>query len=100
MSAAPDPRSLVVTATHEQLAVALFGDGFPHGVIEVDGDRVWPCVRCGARGFGDIGTARMLDPWRWRCYRCRFVGTRYMLETMVLESAVALERLDRLVYAK
>ena len=48
---------------------------------------VFPCPNCG------LVSAVVKSPFTWDCGQCEARGTRYLLESMVLGNAAALERL-------
>lgn len=89
-----DPHRMVSRADLEALVGALAG-GHPFGLIRSDDQLRFVCVHCGFLDHNG-GSAVVLDRWRWRCHRCRFTGTRWLLERLVLDDADALDALHLL----
>lgn len=54
------------------------------------------CPVCKHRDL-NLPSGTLVDDVRWRCTRCQHEGTRYELERLVLEDAVALDRMLRLI---
>jgi hypothetical protein len=92
-----NPRSLVQTLSIETLIEALVGDTHPFAFVEnADGSTRFVCPHCGYVDHNG-GSAVIVDSWRFRCRRCRFTGTRILIERLILESATAMDSLYRLV---
>jgi hypothetical protein len=92
-----NPRSLVQTLSIETLIEALVGDTHPFAFVENgDGSTRFVCPHCGYVDHNG-GSAVIVDSWRFRCRRCRFTGTRILIERLILESATAMDSLYRLV---
>ena len=95
---ADDPRRLATEVDLDDL-VESWASGFRHPfALVVDADETrFPCPQCGAMPCDFGGAAVVLDDWRWTCWRCRFEGTRMMLERLVLEDVARLARLYEIV---
>lgn len=92
-----DPRRLVTQVPQRLLVEAMYNGLHPFGILDRDELGVWfICPTCGHIDHNG-GSAELLDPWRWRCHRCRRTRTRYLLERLVVEDAEFLERLYTLL---
>ena len=81
------PLTLVRAATIDELVAAYaWGSNHPFALARVGTTTLFICPKCGHADH-NAGSATILDAWRWQCHRCRFKGTRYLIERIVLENA-------------
>lgn len=84
---------LIHTATLVDLVDALAEDALGRFAAP-DGREFFRCPRCGHDDDrSNPGRAVTLGADRWHCTSCRWFGTRWQLERLVLEDAIALDRL-------
>ena len=90
------PRQLVQNADMTDLLLAyVAGLRHPFALVPIDGEMHFVCPRC-SRCTINGGTGKVIDQVRWSCHACHYVGTRFMLERIVLECADSLEALYEL----
>ena len=92
-----NPRRLVTTVSIETLIEASVKSTHPFGVTCFeDGTVLFICPRCGYVDSNG-GSAAIVDGFRWHCHRCRYTGTRCLLERLILEDADRMDALYRLI---
>lgn len=92
-------RALVPSLPIEKLAEAVAGPSAFDFFRDKQYGLYFRCPKCRPEGH-NRACARVVNAIRWHCDRCRSAGTRWLLERLVVEDPVAIERLAEILAAE